>query len=198
MPSKQKSDSPFELRRSRTVWSSPWFSIRQDEVILPNGLPNAFNTVNHPGAVWVIPVTRRGEIVLIYQFRQSVGDWCWELPAGGLKFGISHEGTARQELREEIGGTAESLQKIGQFYTSNGISNEVAHVFLATGVTLDKRRPEPAEILDVHLLPISEALRMARANEISDGPSALALLLCEERLLALEEHHREAQQVKAV
>ena len=83
MPSKRNSNSPFKLRSSRTVWSSPWFSIRQDEVTLPNGLPNAFNTVNHPGAVWVIPVTHEGEIVLIHQYRQSVEDWCWELPAGG-------------------------------------------------------------------------------------------------------------------
>jgi ADP-ribose pyrophosphatase len=196
MPSKRNSDSPFELRSSRTVWSSPWFSIRQDEVVLPNGMPNAFNIVNHPGAVWVIPVTDAGEIVLIHQYRQTVNDWCWELPAGGLKFGMSLEGTARQELKEEVGGTAEALEKIGQFYTSNGISNEVAHLYLATGVTLGESDAEPAEALVVHTLPIAEVLRMARANEISDGPSTLALLLCEEELMALQNRHESTGGIK--
>jgi ADP-ribose pyrophosphatase len=198
MSSKHTNDSPFKVRSSRTVWSSPWFSIRQDEVVLPNGAPNAFNIVNHPGAVWVIPVTHEGEIVLIHQYRQSVEDWCWELPAGGLKFGISLEGTVRQELKEEVGGTAETIEKIGQFYTSNGISNEVAHLFLATGVTLEEGKPETAEVLEVHRLPIAETLRMARANEINDAPSALALLLCEEELRILAQRQEEARQAEAV
>ncbi len=198
MSSKRKNGSPFELRSSRTVWSSPWFSIRQDEVVLPNGAPNAFNIVNHPGAVWVIPVTPEGEIVLIYQYRQSVEDWCWELPAGGIKFGISLKGTVRQELKEEVGGTAEAIEKIGEYYTSNGISNEVAHLFLATGVVLEERRPEPAEVLEVHRVPIAEALRMVRSNEINDGPSALALLLCEGELRALAGTLPDAGQVEAV
>ena len=38
---------------------------------------------------------------------------------------------------------------------------------------------------------------MARANEISDGPSALALLLCEEELLALQNRHESVRQIKA-
>lgn len=39
--------------------------------------------------------------------------------------------------------------------------------------------------MEVHAKPIDEVLRMAHANEISDGPTALALLLCEDRLRAL-------------
>ena len=36
--------------------------------------------------------------------------------------------------------------------------------------------------MHVHRMPVSRALAMARAGEISDGPSALALLLCADRL----------------
>jgi hypothetical protein len=34
-------------------------------------------------------------------------------------------------------------------------------------------------MIEIHPTPLAEALRMARANEISDGPSALALLISE-------------------
>ncbi len=57
-----------------------------------------------------------------------------EVPAGGLSPDLTPEEVARRELLEEVGGEAAELHFVGQFYTSNGISNEVAYVFLATGV----------------------------------------------------------------
>jgi ADP-ribose pyrophosphatase len=86
---------------------------------------------------------------------------------------------ARREFSEEIGGTAADLRYVGQFYSSNGISNEVAYVYLATGVELGESHPEPTELMEIRLVPVKEALRMAREGGISDGPSALALLWCE-------------------
>ena len=71
------------------------------------------------------------------------------------------------------------MRYIGQFYTSNGISNEVAYVYLATGVELGETHREPTELMEIRLVPVEEALPMARAGEITDGPSALALLWCE-------------------
>jgi ADP-ribose pyrophosphatase len=68
---------------------------------------------------------------------------------------------------------------VGQFYTSNGISNEIAYVFLATGVELGEAHREPTELMEMRLVPTEETLRMAREGGITDGPSALALLWCE-------------------
>ena len=82
----------------------------------------------------------------------------------------------------EIGGTAADLRPIDQFYTFNGISNEVAYVYLATGVELGEACREPTELMELRLVPVDEAVRMAREGEISDGPSALALLWCEPAL----------------
>jgi ADP-ribose pyrophosphatase len=111
-----------------------------------------------------------------------VADWCYEVPAGGLSPGLTPEEVAERELLEETGGTAAELRYIGRFYTSNGISNEVAYVYLATGVELGEAHPEPTELIEVRLVPIEEALCMAREGEITDGPSALALLWCEPML----------------
>ncbi|HET6445679.1 MAG TPA: NUDIX hydrolase [candidate division Zixibacteria bacterium] len=174
--------SPIKAVSSRIAWTSPWYRVRQDKVLLPDGSPGVFNIVEHSGAVWIIPVTREGKVVLLRHYRYSVDDWCWEIPAGGIKDGLSMEETALAELKEEVGGTASELIYIGQFYTSNGISNEVAHIFLALGVELGETDHEPAEVIEIHLKPLDEIMEMAHHNEISDGPSALALFLCEERL----------------
>jgi len=173
---------PFHTVSSHIVWSSNWYSVRQDEIILPDGQPGVYNVVQHPGAVWIVPVTSSGQIVLLYHYRYAVDDWCWEIPAGGLKSGLSLKETAVEELMEEIGGTAQSIDYFGHFYTANGICNEVAHIYIARGVTLGQTNHEPAEVMEVHTKPISEVLRMAHDNEMSDGPSALALLLCENQL----------------
>ena len=71
------------------------------------------------------------------------------------------------------------MRLVGQFYTSNGISNEIAYVYLATGVELGGTHREPTELMEMRLVPVEEALRMVREGEITDGPCALALLWCE-------------------
>jgi ADP-ribose pyrophosphatase len=173
---------PYQTLSTKYLWKSKWYNLRQDEIRTPDGSRGTYTVVEHPGAVWIVPVTTQGEIVLEWQYRYTVQDWCWEVPAGGLLPGTTPEQMARRELREEIGGTAARLQYIGQFYTMNGIGTEVAHVFLATGVELGEVQREPTEIMELRRVPVAEALRMARAGEISDGPSALALLLSEAHL----------------
>jgi ADP-ribose pyrophosphatase len=164
---------------SKYLWQSRWYNLRQDRLRMPEGREFTYTLVDHPGAAWVVPVTAEGQVALIWQYRYAVDDWCYEVPAGGLSPDLTPEEAARRELLEEIGGTAADLRYVGQFYTSNGISNEIAYVYLATGVELGRTQREPTELMEIRLVPVEEAIRMAREGEISDGPSALALLWCE-------------------
>jgi ADP-ribose pyrophosphatase len=178
--------SILETLESHYLWQSQWYSLRQDRLRTPDGREYTYTIVEHPGAAWVVPVTSDGHIVLISNYRHPVDAWCFEVPAGGLPPRLDEssrleqsEVVARRELLEEVGGTAHKMHFVGQFYTSNGISNEVAYVYLAAGVELGETHREPTELMEIHLVPVQEALRMARDGEISDGPSALALLWCE-------------------
>ena len=164
---------------SKYLWQSKWYNLRQDRLRTQAGHEFTYTVIEHPGAVWVVPMTVDGQVVLIRNYRYAVADWCYEVPAGGLGPDGEPEEIARQELMEEVGGTAAELRYVGQFYTSNGISNEVAYVYLATGVELGETDREPTELMEMRLVPVETALRMAREGEISDGPSALALLWCE-------------------
>jgi len=175
--------SPYQTTFSQIVWSCPWYSVRRDEIVTPDGRPGVYNVVVAKPAVWIIPVTDQGEIVLIYTYRYAVNEWCWEIVAGGLQEGKSVRETAVSELREEIGGIARDWQFLGRFYTANGFSSEEGHYFLATGVALSEPTAhESTEVLEIHPLPIAEVLRMARAGEITDSPSVTALLLAEPQL----------------
>ena len=177
----------WETLDSRYLWKSKWYNLRQDRLRTQDGHEFTYTIVDHPGAVWVVPVTTEGQVVLVWQYRYVVDEFCMEVPAGGLSPGLTPEQVAHRELQEEVGGTAAELRHVGQFYTSNGISNEVAYVYFATGVELGNTHREPTELMELRLVPPEEALRMAREGEITDGPSALAVLWCE-RLLRLEPH----------
>jgi len=175
----------WETLDRRYLWQSRWYNLRQDRVRTAAGHEFTYTVVEHPGAVWVVPVTSDGQVVLIRSYRHPVGEYCLEVPAGGLLPGVGPEEMARRELLEEVGGQPAAIQYVGRFYTSNGLSSEIAYVYFATGVELGEAHREPTEELEVRLVSVGEAMRMARSGEISDGPSALALLRCE-RLIVMD------------
>ena len=177
--------SPYKTTSSRIAWACPWYSVRQDEIVTPDGKPGVYNTIESPTSVWIVPVTHDGQIVLIYNYRYTINEWCWEVPAGSQENGYSLLDTARKELKEEVGGVAESMTQIGRFYTANGICNEVGYHFLATGVTLTEPNHEATEVMEIHAKPVDEVMAMVRNGRITDGNSALALLACEPLLQTL-------------
>ena len=176
---------PFKTLSTEVSWTSPYYEIHSSALLLPDGKPATYHVVTKEDAVFVVPVTPQNEVVLIRQYRFTVEEWCWEIPAGGIRAGLSPFDAAVEELHEEVGGVAQQWQALTSCYTANGICNEKGYFFLATGVTLGETAHEPLEFIEVHCKPIPDVLRMARTGEMSDGKSVLALLLCQQELLEL-------------
>jgi len=170
---------PFITQSSTLAWSCPWFSIRKDTVILPNGQETTYWYAEKPDSVFVVPVTSEGEIVLIRSYRHPMKEWFWEVPAGHVKSGQSPEEAACTELREETGGIADSWQSLGRFCPNGGFLRSFTHIFLAMGVVLGQSAHEPEEQIEIHPTPIKRALKMVRDGTITSSQSALALLLYE-------------------
>lgn len=174
--------APYRTLASRTIWRSPWYALREDQVRFPDGSEGTYTVVEKGASVYVVPLTAGGQLVLLRNYRYTVDRWLWEVPAGGVQPGVSPEEMARRELREEAGGRAERLEMVGSFYTMPGIGTEIIHVYLAHGVVLGEPEREPSEVMERHLVPLAEGLRMAGAGEIGDGLSTLAILACAPRL----------------
>ncbi len=175
----------WERLETARLFQSHWHNLRQDRVRVPNGQEITYTYQEDPGFVVIVPATGDGQIVMIRSYRYTVDDWCWELPAGGLGDhpGLSLAEVARLELAEETGGDCVEMRQIGWFYSLNGTADARCTIFLATSVELNGRpRLEAAEQSEVHLIPVVQALQMARDGRISDGDSALALLRCEVHL----------------
>lgn len=174
---------PYQTTSSHIAWSCPWYRVRTDEIITPDGRPGVYNVIESPTSVWIVPVTPAGEIVLIHNYRYTIDQWCWEVPAGSVKPDQTELEAAVCELKEEVGGeTKEGLLEIGRFYTASGICNELGVYYLARNVSLGEPDHEATEVMEIHPKPVEEVLQMARNGQISDGNTALALLLCAEKL----------------
>lgn len=184
MPNQSDSNNaPFFVKDSKIVWSCPWYHIQQDQLLLPDGSEQVYNVVRRPnGAAFAIPVLDTGEIVLINHYRHTVGTWVWEVPAGGIKEHQSPQEAAEAELHEEIGGSSQNIQYLGDFYTAVGFCGEICHIYLATNVKLGAADREPLEFMKLVPTPAEEAFEMARNGTIKDALSALALLWAEPHL----------------
>ena len=151
--------------------------IRQDRVRLPNGNQIEYAYAETRGAVWVVPLTDDGQIILIRQYRYPNDDWLWEVPAGGLWDHIgSLEELARRELAEEIGATCDELVYVTWYYGAVSASDTLCHVFLARGVRLDRSpEREQTEFIEIHAMPVNEALALARSSSSSPDSSPAAV-----------------------
>jgi ADP-ribose pyrophosphatase len=146
-----------------------------EDVVLPNGVESRFEIIGHPGGAAVVPVDATGRICLIRQYRHVAKDWLWEVPAGKLD-GRPPLDTARLELAEEAGLAARTFQSLGRMWASPGIFTEVVHLFLATDLYPVTARPEFDEILEVHWLPLSDAVTAALDGTYTDAKTIIAIL----------------------
>lgn len=153
------------------------FAFGQVEAII-RGRRQVYDTLRHPGAVAVVAVDGAGRVLLERQYRPSVGEWLYEIPAGTLEPGESPEETARRELVEETGYEPGWLRLLARFYTSPGISTEEMYIYAAGDLRKTEARPEEDELIETLWVPMDEALEMIKRGEIRDGKTVAGLLLC--------------------
>ncbi len=170
----------WQVASSRLVFESERFNVREDEVAVPGrGKPLTFAYAERSTGVIIVPVTPEGEVVLIRQYRYPADAWCLETPAGstGDTGDMPLEEVVRKELKEEIGATAERVERIGQFFGTPSYSTEVCVVFVAWNTRLEVRpEPEPTEKIKVELVSAAEAVRRAESGEIHTASTALGLI----------------------
>lgn len=164
---------------SERVYDGSFIKLRVDTVLLPDGERAKREVVEHPGAVAILPLTDRKEIVMVRQYRHATGEVLLELPAGKREGEESPLACARRELEEETGLKASQWQILFSFYTSPGFCDEMIYLVVARGLSQGEAHPDSGEFIDTVTIPLDEAKRMIFSGEIKDAKTAIGILALE-------------------
>jgi ADP-ribose pyrophosphatase len=160
---------------SKHIYTGIVVNLNVDTVTLPNGVTVDLEVVRHPGAAAVVPLKDDDTVILIKQFRHAAGGFIFEIPAGKLHPGEEPTVCATRELEEEVGYLPDRLELLSSIFTAPGFTDEVIHIYKATGLTVGRQQLDRDEVLEVIEMPLREAVRMIETGEIRDAKSIVGL-----------------------
>ncbi|WP_125616736.1 NUDIX domain-containing protein [Specibacter cremeus] len=128
---------PLPLHASATVYRGRIWDVVSDTFSLaPGGEPLTRDYIAHPGAVAVVALNDRDQVLLLDQYRHPVQMQLWEVPAGLLDVeGEDFVAGAARELAEEADLVAADWNVLCDFFTSPGSSSEAIRIYLARGLS---------------------------------------------------------------
>jgi ADP-ribose pyrophosphatase len=136
---------------------------------------NGKDVVVHAPAVAIVAVDREERIVLVRQPRAGARRELLELPAGILAEAEAPLAGAQRELREETGLHGGEWRLLVSFFTTPGFSDELMHVYLATGLDEGEASPDDDEQLIVERYGRDELSELLETVE--DAKTLVGLLL---------------------
>ena len=172
---------PMAQLASSQLYSGKIVTLNRDTIRFPDGSTAEFDIARHPGASAVVPFLNdpageEPQVLLLRQYRYAADGYLYEIPAGRLDPGESPADCAARELKEETGCTAERIESLTTILTTPGFTDEVIHLFMATGLTHGKAQREADEFADTVIMRLSEALERISTGEITDSKTVLGLL----------------------
>lgn len=153
---------------SKNIWQGKLFDVVMDNF---KGNPNFYRVYirTHFEAVVVLPLSDNGNFTLVKQFRPPANSILIEAVAGKIYPGETPEKAAQRELIEETGLFAKKLVKLGEGYSSPGLSTEKYHFFFATNLENKTQNLDENENIETISLSAQELENTIASGKIIDA-----------------------------
>ncbi len=161
------------------AWTGRIFNVDRLQVRLPDGRHAIRDVVRHPGAVAIVALTDEGKICLVRQYRTALGRVTVEIPAGKLELGEDPMDCAERELLEETGMRAERMAFLTTIASSAGFSDELIHIYMATGLSFAKPCPDEDEFINVDLVDLADLVDSVLDGQVEDAKTVVGALVCD-------------------
>jgi 8-oxo-dGTP pyrophosphatase MutT (NUDIX family) len=168
-------DRRFERIGGRMVYEGKIVTLAIDRFRFADGEEVEREIVRHKGAAGIV-VHDDTHLYLVRQPREALDDPDFlEIPAGRLdQEGESPLEAAKRELAEEIGKAAEQWEQVTSYVSSAGMSDEVVHVFYATGLSDREADADENERIEIVRWPLDDLDGAIAATR--DAKSLIGLL----------------------
>lgn len=172
----------YQVISSRRVFEGRVAALRSDQVAMPGGVSSQRDVVELPGAVGIVALDERQNVLIVRQYRHPVRRRLWEIPAGLLD--STHESAAdaaERELFEEGHVRAADWSTLVDTLTSPGMSDETVRIFLARVLS---QVPAPERHIGVHeeaemelaWVPLDDAVERCLSGDLENGITIAGLL----------------------
>lgn len=165
-----------EIKESEIVYKGKIFDIRKDRVLLENGRIAQRDILVHKGACTAVPLTDDGKIVFVKQYRHAIGEFLYEIPAGGLEVGELPEECIVRELQEEIGYKPGTVELLFQMFLAPGYSSERLFCYVCSDLEKSDLPCDEDENLEVYEFSFDKVLEMIDNGEIKDAKTIACCL----------------------
>ncbi len=173
---------PWTITGSKTVYKNPWISVKEDEVVRPDGKNGVFGVVEMKPGVSVLPIDNDGNVYLTKEYHYAVERETIEAISGGIDKDENKIEAARRELKEETGMTANDWIDLGVIDPFTTVVVSPNYLFLAKGLEFSKSSPEGTENIKVMKVSIKEAIRWAMESKITHGATTTLILKAKDYL----------------
>lgn len=164
--------SDVRLLERREAFTGRIFRVEVDRVRLPTGHEVPMEIVRHPGSVVLLPIPSPGSVILIRQYRYTLGRYIWELPAGSLKPGEDPDAAAARECEEEIDLVPGRIERVRTFYPTPGFCDEAMTYYrclqLGPRAADSTARRDDDEDIEPHTFTLEDVRAMIASGEIVD------------------------------
>jgi ADP-ribose pyrophosphatase len=179
--------SDERLTKREPVFEGRMIEVAVETVEMPNGMQVELEIIRHPGGAAAVALDEQERVCLLRQFRHAADGWLWELPAGRIEPDEEPRLTATRELAEEAGVSADDWTDLGPMHSSPGVFTEVIHLWLARGLSQGEPAQHADELIEIHWLPLSQALDWCNDGTITDAKTLIGLYRTQAYLKSLLE-----------
>jgi ADP-ribose pyrophosphatase len=162
--------------KEESIYKGKILELKVLDVELPDKETSKREIVINADAVVIIAFDKYDNMFFVKQYRKAIEDYLLELPAGKIDPGESPEETAKRELAEEIGFTAEKMELMFSIYSSPGFSKEKIYVFRAENLSEKLLDCDDDEFIEIVKIPYDQVLKYIKNNKIEDSKTVAAVL----------------------
>lgn len=171
-------DGGWKKLSTSVVAQNPWFRIRKDIVIRPDGAEGQYNVLEQADSIHMLVRTNEDKFVFIKQYRYPTQLESWEAPAGLMEDEENILESAGRELTEETGLKAGSMRIIGTFQELAARTNAMGHVVLCEDLKQVSGADHLEEgILEQRAFDRQEVMTMIQDGRITDSGTLSTLTI---------------------
>lgn len=159
----------WKLLESEYLFKDNWLTARKDKCITPQGkIVTPYYVLEYNDWVNCVAIAEDGRVIMVRQYRHGIGKTILEIPGGSMdNTDPDPEFAMRRELLEETGYAFEKLIPLGAVAPNPASSNNLTHMFLATGgKKVQEQHLDDNEEIEVVMMEMEDVEELLKENKL--------------------------------